>query len=231
MLSWSVALTALGLTTALALAEVVARYRDYPLRSQIVSRSNWSLVLIYALLSGLCAALVAAIITGSKSVSLSHTSTQAGIVILSAVTAFGILRMGLAGAKAEPAIGSASAIAGTEAAVGVMRSLLSFLLIKIDQSAHRCYMNYLTVNANAMLSQWPFSFGEKSGSLVSYCGALAGLTEDDSLEGSPKMKRFRDDVRNLGDKGFTDSQKSHLLLRYCIHHAGEDATLEAIKKL
>jgi hypothetical protein len=181
----------------------------------------------YGLASGLFAALIAVFLYSQNETTRFTHATETSFVIISTVSAFGILRMGLASTKAEKSISSLTAAAGASDAVGVMRSALSFLLLKVDQSTHDSYMNYLNSVASEIRAKAEWSYGTDRGNLVSFCGSVAGLTSSISLEGNEAMNAFRRDIEELGNKGLTEPQKTFLMLRVCVHHVGKKNTILA----
>jgi hypothetical protein len=230
-LIWWALLSALSFATVLSLIEVLIRYRDYPLGSHLRSRSTWLLLITYGLASGVTAALVVVLLYTEKLVPKIDSANELNVVIVSTLSAFAVLRMGLATAKSEKTLASSDTLKGGNDAIGVMRSALSFLLLKIDQSTQACYVAYVYRTAREILAKTSISYGSDHGRVISACAQVAGLTSPTSFLGSPAMDAFRMDIDRLQGEGFDDDEKTRLMMRYCIHHVGKKYVLLAIEDM
>lgn len=229
---WAEVGASVGIVTALSLIEAIIRYRAYPLSCLLHLKTAWSLFLGYGLCSGVVAGLVTWFIYANGVSSNSPHATKFGVVIASGLISFGVLRTGLAvpGVKKTLTSGGEDA-EGSRTAAQVLRSLLSYLLDRLDTTTQSAYEEYLSDVASSLLKQYSFSFGGSGGVLISYCDELASLTGSSQTGFSNTMEKLREDVDRIGGKGFDDSSKALLLLRCCIHRLGKRTTTRAAERV
>ena len=221
---------ALAIASGLSLLEVIARYFDYR-GSHFRSFASIGYLVLYIAASGVFAALIALLVVNLSRTSSASPEPTGAFAILSALTAFGILRIGFAGTKIEKSLSGPRTASGSEEAIGVMRSLLSVLLRRVDQAVHDAYMEYLAKATEKLVKGLSWTYGEKSGTVVAMCAQLSGLEGPTSSSQEGKLELFRNDVVSLGGQGFDDAQKRFLLVRCCVHHVGRRFTKRALKRL
>lgn len=209
----SALIIAFAVAAGLTAIEMFVRYSDYDLQ-HLSSRVCW----LYVATNGAAAVGLLGLIatTGGNA----QGGQSAVRIIVSVSAALAVLRTGTVAKKLEHSLTTAE-----QDAIHAVRSFLHVLVERADRQVKNLYQQRLTDQARDLK---PEAFGVYSiGSqrMTDLCLTLSGL---EAKGDAVKRQAFLTDVGNVGAMtSMRDDDRWFLLLRWCFHHLGRDATRSA----